>query len=297
MRNNRSLQQLFFQMINELIAIIGGKKLTPHFQPIVSLTQKKIMGYEALIRGPYDSPLHSPFDLFAAAENFDLSTKLEFICREITIKSYANLDIKEKLFINVSPSVLLQPKFKKGETLRLLKQFGVDPHSVIIELTEHQPTDDYELMREAVIHYRNMGFEIALDDLGAGYSGLRLWSELLPDYVKIDKHFIQKLHEDPVKMNFVKSIQNIATALNCKVIAEGIETADEFRAIEKIGIAYAQGYHFGRPMVTPIKKLDSSLFAASYVGYYEPNLFNLRKAPYLAEYIKTGASGTAISEA
>jgi EAL domain-containing protein (putative c-di-GMP-specific phosphodiesterase class I) len=142
-----------------------------------------------------------------------------------------------------------------------------------------------------------MGFEIALDDLGAGYSGLRLWSELLPDYVKIDKHFIQKLHEDPVKMNFVKSIQNIATALNCKVIAEGIETADEFRAIEKIGIAYAQGYHFGRPMVTPIKKLDSSLFAASYVGYYEPNLFNLRKAPYLAEYIKTGASETAISEA
>lgn len=284
-------------MHNELIAILGDQKLTPHFQPIVSLAQKKIMGYEALIRGPYDSPLHSPLNLFAAAERFDLSAKLEFICREITIKRYADLNINEKLFINVSPSLLLQPKFKKGETLRFLKEFGVDPRSVVIELTEHQPTDDYGLMREAVSHYRNMGFEIALDDLGAGYSGLRLWSELLPDYVKIDKHFIQKLHKDPVKLNFVKSILSMATALNCQVIAEGIETADEFKAIEKIGIAYAQGYYFGKPMAAPIEKLDSSLFATSHTGHYEPNLFSLRKASYLARYIKAGSSKTAISEA
>src|SRR5512141_427204 len=96
----------------ELIKILNGKQLIPHFQPIVSLAQKKIMGYEALIRGPSDSPLHSPFNLFDTAERFDLSTRLEYICREVTIRRYASLNIKEKLFVNVSPSVLLQPDFK-----------------------------------------------------------------------------------------------------------------------------------------------------------------------------------------
>lgn len=244
----------------EIINILDGKLLTPHFQPIVSLNQKKIMGYEALIRGPSDSPLHSPFNLFTTAEQFNLSTRLEFLCREITIQRYADLDIKEKLFINASPLVLLQPEFKKGETLRLLDQYGINPRSVVIELTEHKPADNYEIMRASAKHYRGMGFEIALDDLGAGYSGLRLWSELLPEYVKIDKHFIHALHEDPIKLNFVRSIQSMATSLNCSVIAEGIETEEEFKSIEKLGITHAQGYYFARPTAIPVEKIDSSLF-------------------------------------
>ncbi|MCK9635074.1 GGDEF domain-containing protein [Methylobacter sp. Wu8] len=245
----------------EIINILDGKLLTPHFQPIVSLTHKKILGYEALIRGPSNSPLHSPFNLFTTAERFNLSTKLEFLCREITIQRYADLDIKEKLFINASPLVLLQPEFKKGETLRLLDQYGVNPRSVVIELTEHKPADNYEIMRASAKHYRGMGFEIALDDLGAGYSGLRLWAELLPEYVKIDKHFVHSLHNDPIKLNFVRSIQSMAVSLNCSVIAEGIETQEEFKAIEKIGITNAQGYYFARPTAVPVKEIDKALFA------------------------------------
>jgi diguanylate cyclase (GGDEF)-like protein len=277
---------------NELIKILDNKQLTPHLQPIVSLNQKKIMGYEALIRGPSDSPLHSPFNLFDTAERFDLSAKLEYICREITIKRYAGLNIKEKLFINVSPSVLLQPDFKKGETLKLLDQFGVDPRSVVIELTEHQPTDDFQLMLEAVSHYRKMGFEIALDDLGAGYSGLRLWSELQPEYVKIDMHFIQGIHNDPIKLNFVRSIQNIASSLNCSVIAEGIETEDEFKAIEQLGITHAQGYYFARPAATPLAKVNKSLFITS----NQPNQFNAIKAAQIAKFITPVSAKTAISD-
>lgn len=245
----------------EIINILDGKLLTPHFQPIVSLAHKKILGYEALIRGPSNSPLHSPFNLFTTAERFNLSTKLEFLCREITIQRYADLDIKEKLFINASPLVLLQPEFKKGETLRLLDQYGVNPRSVVIELTEHKPADNYEIMRASAKHYRSMGFEIALDDLGAGYSGLRLWAELLPEYVKIDKHFVHGLHNDPIKLNFVRSIQSMAVSLNCSVIAEGIETQEEFKAIEKTGITNAQGYYFARPTAVPVKEIDKALFA------------------------------------
>jgi len=258
----------------EIINILDGKLLTPHFQPIISLTQKKIMGYEALIRGPSDSPLHSPFNLFTTAERFDLSTRLEFLCREITIQRYADLDIKEKLFINASPLVLLQPEFKKVETLRLLDHYGVNPHSVIIELTEHKPADNYEIMRASAKHYRGMGFEIALDDLGAGYSGLRLWAELLPEYVKIDKHFIHDLHNDPVKLNFVRSIQSMAASLNCNVIAEGIESKEEFKAIEKLGITHAQGYFFARPTIIPAEKIDSSVFTTDQTKDYKTVPFN-----------------------
>ncbi|MDD5412036.1 MAG: EAL and GGDEF domain-containing protein [Methylobacter sp.] len=279
-------------LYNELTKIINGKQLTPHFQPIVSLSQKKIMGYEALIRGPSDSPLHSPFNLFDAAERFDLSAKLEYISREVTIKRYASLNIKEKLFINVSPSVLLQPDFKKGETLKLLDQFGIDPRFVVIELTEHQPTDDFQLMCEAVAHYRKMGFEIAIDDLGAGYSGLRLWSELLPEYVKIDMHFIQGIHNDPIKLNFVRSIQKIASSLNCNVIAEGIETEDEFKAVEQLGITHAQGYYFARPTSIPLEKIDKSLF----ITRNQPDQFNATKATHIAKYITPVSSETAICE-
>jgi len=279
-------------LYDELTKILQGKQLTPHFQPIVSLSKKKIMGYEALIRGPSDSPLHSPFNLFDTAERFDLSTKLEYICREVTIKRYADLNVKEKLFINVSPAVLLQPDFKKGETLKLLDQFGVDPRSVVIELTEHQPTDDFQLMREAIIHYRKMGFEIAIDDLGAGYSGLRLWSELQPEYVKIDMHFIQGIHSDPIKLNFVRSIQNIASSLNCNVIAEGIETEDEFKVVEQLGITHAQGYYFARPTAVPLEKVDQSLFIIS----PQANQFNATKAVHIAKFISPVSSETAIGE-
>ncbi len=277
---------------NELTKIINGKQLTPHFQPIVSLSQKKIIGYEALIRGPSDSPLHSPFNLFDTAERFDLSTKLEYICREVTLRCYASLDIKEKLFVNVSPTVLLQPDFKKGETLKLLDQFGIDPRQIVIELTEHQPTDNFQLMLEAVTHYRKMGFEIAIDDLGAGYSGLRLWSELQPEYVKIDMHFIQGIHNDPVKLNFVRSIQNIASSLNCNVIAEGIETEDEFKAVEQLGITHAQGYYFARPTAIPLEKVDKSLFIIS----SQPSQFNATKAAHIAKFITPVSSETAISD-
>ena len=280
---------------NELLRILNTKQLTPHFQPIVSLTQRKIMGYEALIRGPSDSPLHSPFNLFETAERYDLSTRLEFLCREITIARYASLDMHEKLFINVSPAVLLGPGFKTGETLRLLDQFGVDPRFVVIELTEHQPIDNYNLMREAVNHYRSMGFEIALDDLGAGYSSLRLWSELLPEYVKIDKHFIQGLHEDPVKFNFVRSIQNIAGSLNCNVIAEGIETKEEFIAIEKLGITHAQGYYFARPAATPIVAVDYTVFTTPHAEPLRPAQSNTATAARIAKAVTPIFAETPIS--
>lgn len=280
----------------ELLSILEHKKLTPYFQPIVSYTQKKIVGYEALIRGPSNSPLQSPLNLFDIAERYGLSSQLEFVCRELSIQYYAKFNLDAKLFLNVSPHILVQPEFKTGETLRYLEQFGVSPHDVVIELTEHKPTDDYEMMREAVSHYRGMGFEIAMDDLGAGYSGLRLWSELLPEYVKIDQHFIQELQNDSIKLNFVRSIQGIANSLNCNVIAEGIETEAEFKLIEKLGISHAQGYYLARPSAIPLASIDATLFLKDNVLEPKNLSSNSTSVESISQFITPISAETPISD-
>lgn len=231
--------------------IVENRHLTAVFQPIIDMRDAQIIGYEGLIRGPSDSPLHSPINLFHAAAHHGLSVQVERLCREIVLESFINLGLQGKLFLNVSPECLLRPNFKHGETLCFMEKLGISPEQVIIELTESQPTYDYNLLREATLHYRKMGFEIAMDDLGEGFSGLRLWSELRPDYVKIDKHFIHGINQDPLKLQFVRSIQQIAENSESRVIAEGIETQAELMIIKDLGIAFGQGYHFARPSNIP----------------------------------------------
>ena len=245
----------------QLNYIIKNKQLTSLFQPIVSSEQKNIYAYEALIRGPSDSPLHNPINLFSVAERYEKTVALEHACRSTSIRQFSEQSLSQKLFLNVSPSVLLDPEFKKGKTLDFLAEANIPAASIVIEITEHQPTDNYQLMRDAVAHYRSMGFEIALDDLGAGYSGLRLWTELLPDYVKIDRHFIQDIDKDPVKLNFVRSIQSMAIATNCHVIAEGIETEEEYHAVVALGVSFFQGYYFARPTAQAIVQIAEEKFS------------------------------------
>ncbi len=231
--------------------ILNQRELSALFQPIMDLSNGTFLGFEGLIRGPADSPLHSPINLFAAARQQGLSLEVEMLCRQIVLESFAAQKLPGKLFLNVSPEALAHPSFKNGQTLTYLEQLGIDPEQVIIEITENQPTFDFEGMRNALLHYRGMGFQIAIDDLGEGFSSLRLWSELRPEFVKIDMHFVQGVNTDPLKQQFLRSIQQIARSSGTKVIAEGIETDSELRIICDLGIACGQGYFIARPSPTP----------------------------------------------
>lgn len=113
-------------------------------------------------------------------------------------------------------------------------------------------------MRRAVKHYQAEGFSIALDDLGSGYSSLRLWSEVHPDFVKIDRHFINGIEKDRVKRDFVRSIIDIARSVNSQVIAEGIETLQEFETLSELGVDYLQGYYFAKPSPIPAQQISKS---------------------------------------
>lgn len=278
-----------------LAEIIQTRSLNALFQPIVELAHGAISGYEGLIRGPSNSPLHSPPQLFRAAALCDRSVEVEHLCRRVTLESFARLDLPGDLFLNVSPECLLNPKARYGETLNAAQQLGIDPQRVVIELTEQQPAYDYELLRDAVQHYRAMGFRIAIDDLGEGFSSLRLWSELRPEFVKIDMHFIQGCDSDPVKLQFLRSIQEIARNAGSQVIAEGIETLAELNCVRDLGIALGQGYYFARPCATPSRMLADET-AASFARRITPGRRSLPTGTPLMRPITPVAPTASIQE-
>jgi len=245
--------------LEQLNRIIQERLLHARFQPIIQMSDGSILGYEGLIRGPSDSPLHSPINLFQAAFEHNLTVKIEHLCRRVVLEQFKALNLPGKLFLNVSPECLLQRDAKHGETLDYIHELGINPERVIIELTEYQPTHDYVLLQEAVRHYRKMGFEIAIDDLGEGFSSLRLWSELKPEFVKIDMHFIHGIDHDEVKRQFVLSIQNIAEKSGTRVVAEGIETQAELITLRDLGVACGQGYHVAKPHTNPAKTISAEV--------------------------------------
>lgn len=239
------------QAMTPLEEILARRNLNALFQPIIDLKRGEFLGYEGLIRGPANSPLHSPANLFGAAEREGLALEVEMLARQTVLESFAQQSLPGLLFLNVSPQTLTQPSFRNGRTLAFLEQLNIDPSRVVIEITENQPTFDFEAMRSALLHYRGMGFKIAIDDLGEGFSSLRLWSELRPEYIKIDMHFVQGVDRDPIKLQFLKSIQSIAESCGTKVIAEGVETEAELKVVKDLDIALGQGYFIARPSPTP----------------------------------------------
>lgn len=242
----------------DLLQIIEQQKINTFFQPIIGARGQSIFAYEALSRGPADSLYCSPVHLFEEAKRQKQLFALEAVCRSRAIENFTRQKLTGKLFLNVSPETLLQSDHHSGLTLDLLQNYDLKPEQVVIEITEHSPTHDYELMRAAVEHYQGEGFSIAIDDLGAGYSSLRLWSELKPEYVKIDRHFVSGIESDKVKRDFVRSITEIARAVNSQVIAEGIETRQEFETLSEINVDYLQGYYFARPNPQPVREVSKS---------------------------------------
>lgn len=153
----------------QLSTLIENRRLDSYFQPIVALRSDRIIGYEALVRGPAGSPLHQPGALFDVAGRCGKLMELELLTREIHIENFARLNLPAKLFLNICPISLMERKYPRGYTRRFLEHHGLSPEQIVIELTEHSPIDDYDLFREALSHYRQMGFSIAIDDLGAGF--------------------------------------------------------------------------------------------------------------------------------
>ena len=231
----------------EVDAILAQKNLLPLFQPIIDIKQAQVFAHEALIRGPLESKLHAPIALLNAASVCGREMEMESVARDVIFEEYRRASHAMPLFVNFSPDALLLSDGDWCFGLAQLEKYRLAASDIVIEITESSTIRDYSELKEAVTKLKALGFKIALDDLGEGTSSLRLWSELSPHYVKIDKHFIANIHNDPIKLEFVRGIQKIAAESNTLTIAEGIETKDELAVIKDLKIDFAQGYLLGRP--------------------------------------------------
>ena len=241
----------------QLRRVIEERNITSVFQPIFGFREGRVLGYEALVRGPEGSLIQTPFELFSAAHEQGLALELNVICVQEMLRAFARSGIDGNLFVNVSPQLIMQRGFERERAAQFLDSLGLQPERVVIELTEDYPTVDFPMVHETLMLYRAMGFRVAIDDLGEGFASLRLWSELKPEFVKADKHFVAGIATDAVKLQFLRAIQHIADNAGAQVIAEGIENADDFRVVKDIGIACGQGWFIGRPSEKPNRKLPA----------------------------------------
>ena len=236
-----------FDLDCDIAAIVGGHQITIEFQPIIDVRSRILLAYEALARGPADSPLHRPLALFAAAREARLMPQLELVCLAAAMRAAAEAQLVGRLFINVSPHSLLAAMAWPQELEKLCRLHDIEPAACVIELTEQALLEDFDQIRGTLRTLRACGFDVAIDDFGTGYSGLRMWSEVRPDFIKIDGYFARGIERDPVKLEFVRSIIDMARAVGSNVIVEGVETLEQCRELLDLDIDGLQGYLFGRP--------------------------------------------------
>ena len=242
-RNKEKLQEL---LIKEEISTV--------FQPIVNLQTFEVMGYEALTRGPKGTEYENPYFLFEIAREVGLVFELDRICRKKALLQATQLDTNTKLFINCLPSTIHDPEFKGNYLKEFLADVQRIPTNIVMEISEREAINDYGVFREAMEYYSDLGFSIAIDDTGAGYSSLEAIVELKPHFLKLDISMVRGIGDNLLKQAMTKAMVSFAGNMNTQIIAEGIETKEELETLKNMGIPLGQGFLLGRPTSIESKK-------------------------------------------
>jgi len=235
------------EMREWLLEILHNRDVWTAFQPIVEMETKRVMGHEGLSRGPRGSELETPGALFGLAGRNNLVEELERACRRQAFVDWSQVNLSGRLFINTVPATVRDPSFLGRGVLDYL---GADlsPRLVTLEINERQVIENLSLYREAMHSFLDLGFTFAIDDVGAGYSGLETMANLGASYFKVDMGLVRHCHEKRVNRQVIRAILDMAKGVGATVIAEGIETVEEADALLDMGVRYGQGYYFGRPM-------------------------------------------------
>lgn len=254
-----------------LYKVLSQGDLHAVFQPVLDFRAGRYLAYEALIRGPVGSPLHMPAALFATAAEAGCGAELERQARLVALDAFVRLKSEALLFLNVSAGCLAEVADQEGEFRRRLESLGLPASRVVIEITENQAVEDFAAMSKILQSLRDQGHRIAIDDLGEGFSNLRMWSEVRPEFVKVDRHFINGIGSDRLKFHLVRSMHELSESAGCLIVAEGIETEIEFATVRNLKIACGQGYLIeppsASPSTTPIESVRGLLGAERIVVY------------------------------
>ncbi|MEE4354890.1 MAG: bifunctional diguanylate cyclase/phosphodiesterase [Desulfococcaceae bacterium] len=240
----------------ELIKQMPGSRWTARlrksdfaFQPVVNIHTGVCYGYEALLRNIDTAGFQNIDDFFDCAYREGLLYPVEIILREIAIAKFSKLQWKDhvRLFFNLDNRVLNAGEYQPGNTLKILEKYGLSQDTVCFEISEKHEMMNSETEVGILRAYRSQGFKIAVDDCGSGFAGLKLLYYTRPDFIKIDRFFIQDITHDPNKKLFVSSIVNLAHVMGSIVIAEGVETEQEYFSCRNIGCDLIQGYLVQHP--------------------------------------------------
>jgi EAL domain-containing protein (putative c-di-GMP-specific phosphodiesterase class I) len=234
----------------ETVDLINYGRLVSYLQPIVSLKNDgHLYGYESLLRTEAPQQI-SPGKLFSTAHETGLLSLLDKRAREAAIKSKKEkIPAGIKSFINFLPSTIYNPEYCLRHTFNLVNQYQIDPDELVFEVVESEKIADIDHLKKVLNTYKRQGMKVALDDVGAGFSTLEVLEMLNPDYVKIDRQYINHCDNDAANQEFLGRVIELAENLGITVLAEGIERKEELEYCMKIGIDLAQGYYLGKPSV------------------------------------------------
>ncbi len=250
--DSKSLDKALFE------DILNFERITSLYQPIVNLRTSEIIGYEALSRGPEQTQFYSPLALIDKAHELNRIWDLEMLFRKKALEQLYKLENDKFLFINVDPDVIKTPEFKSGLTKEYLEQVGGEETSIVFEITERTAISDYAAFQLILENYRRQGYLVAIDDVGAGYSGLKTINELRPNFIKIDMDLIRNIDKDAFKQALIKAFVDTSLTTNIKIIAEGIETKEEMKTLILLGVHAGQGFYLKKPART-FESLDEEI--------------------------------------
>ena len=235
----------------KILDLIAGGKIVTAYQPIFKMEDRSEMAVEALTRGAPGTSMENAAALFGSATRHDLLVELDRLCRSRALSRSGHISEESRLFVNTLPATIRDPQFRDKPLIDFLARAKVSPKRIVIEITEKLVIDNYGLFLETMAYFTDLGMSFAVDDVGAGYSGLEAIANLKPSFLKIDMSLVRNVHESVVNRAMVGAIVSLGQGIGAAVIAEGIETEDEFSALVDMDVDYGQGYLLARPQLAP----------------------------------------------
>lgn len=226
------------------------------FQPIVDAATREIVSFEALVRGPAEEPSAAVFAWVPPQSLYDFDQA----CRLKAIHVARRLNLASGLNLNLLPNSAHGTSMGVFSTLRAALEQGFPPDRLVFEVSEAELLQHQTHLDGIFEAYREWGFLTAIDDFGAGYSGLRMLSDYQPNFIKLDRNLIADIRQNHVKQVIVRGIFSICSQLSIETIAEGVERAEEYHWLLDAGIHLFQGFYFGRPAFEALAPVPSALF-------------------------------------
>lgn len=234
----------YHAMRERLLRTVHDRLISTVFQPVVNLESRRIVGYEALSRGPAGTELENPEVMFELARDFDLVWDLEALCIENVVPWLPEICERGYLFFNLESHFIQQLQQRGTDVFEPFFEYN---QHIVIEVTERSAIRDYRTFRRTLHDLKKIGFHIAIDDCGSGYATLEAVAELQPDYLKVGHSLFHGVEKDPIRRRLVELVARCADTIGARTIAEAIETEEQLRVCKDLGITEGQGYLLARP--------------------------------------------------